>query len=103
MNIKEVKLVCPEVKNWFFTELPSSNPFALKVVLLGKVYGSSKFEDGTSIRTSRIRYFVCDGEDILVKTKNSVYRICRNEAYPNTFGDENWENLLKVCVKGELV
>lgn len=103
MNIKEVKLVCPEIKYWYFTDVPSSNPFELKAVLWGEVYGSPKFEDGTNIHTSRIRYFVCDGEDILVKTKNSVYRIRRDEAYPNTFGDENWENLLKVCVKRELV
>ena len=102
MNIKEIKLVCPEIKHWYFTEMPSSNPFALEAVLWGEVYGSSKFEDGTNIHTSRVRYFTKEDENsILVRTKNSTYRIRREEVYPDTFGRENWENILKVCVEGE--
>ena len=102
MNIKEIKLVCPEIKHWYFTEEPSSNPFALEAVLWGEVYGNSKFEDGTNIRTSRVRYFTKEDENsILVRTRNSTYRIRREEALVNTFGRENWENILKVCVKGE--
>lgn len=102
MNIKEIKLVCPEIKHWYFTEAPSSNPFALEAVLWGEVYGSPKFEDGTNIHTSRVRYFTKEDENsILVKTRNSTYRIRREEAFPDTFGRENWENILKVCVKGE--
>lgn len=100
--IKEIKLVCPEIKHWYFIEVPSSNPFSLNAVLWGEVYGSPKFEDGTNIHTSRVRCFIKEDENsILVKTKNSTYRIRREEAYPDTFGRENWENILKVCVKGE--
>ena len=39
MNIKEIKLVCPEIKHWYFTEEPSRNPFALGAVLWGEVSG----------------------------------------------------------------
>lgn len=100
--IKEIKLVCPEIKNWYFTEVPTSNPFALGAVLWGDVYGSPKFEDGTNIHTSRVRYFIREDENsILVRTKNSTYRIRREEACSDTFGYENWENILRVCVKGE--
>ena len=103
MNIKEIKLVCPEIKHWFFTEEPSSNPFALGAVLWGEVYGSSKFEDGTNIHTSRVRYFIREDENsILVKTRNSTYRIRREEVSADaTSGYEIWENLLKVCVRDE--
>lgn len=102
MNIKEIKLVCPEIKHWYFTEAPSSNPFALDVLLWGEVYGSFKFEDGTDIHTSRVRYFIKEDENsILVRTRNSTYRIRREEALVNTFNHETWENLLKVCVEGE--
>jgi hypothetical protein len=104
MNIKEIKLVCPEIKNWYFTEEPSSNPFALDALLWGEVYGNPRFEDGTRIHTSRVRYFVREDEDsILVKTRNSTYRIRREET--NMYGREEdekvWENLLKVCVRDE--
>ena len=100
--IKEIKLECPEIKHWYFTEVPSSNPFALDAVLWGEVYGSPKFEDGTNIHTSRVRYFIREDENsILVKTRNSTYRIRREGAYPDIFGQENWENILKVCLEGE--
>lgn len=103
MNIKEIKPICPEIKYWYFTEEPSSNPFALGAVLWGEVYGSPKFEDGTNIHTSRVRYFTKEDENsILVKTRNSTYRIRREEIFADaTSGYEIWENLLKVCVKGE--
>ena len=102
--IKEIKLVCPEIKHWYFTEEPSSNPFALGAVLWGEVFGSPKFEDGTNIHTSRVRYFTQEDEDsILVKTRNSTYRIRREETIMRGLeGDEKvWENLLKVCVRDE--
>ena len=103
MNIKEIKLVCPEIKHWYFTEEPSSNPFALGAVLWGEVFGSPKFEDGTNIHTSRVRYFTREDENsILVRTRNSTYRIRREEAFADaTSGYELWKNLLKVCVEGE--
>ena len=102
--IKEIKLVCPEIKHWYFTEEPSSNPFALGAMLWGEVFGSPKFEDGTRIHTSRVRYFEKEDENtILVRTRNSTYRIRREEI--NMYGLEEdekvWENLLKVCVEGE--
>lgn len=102
MNIKEIKLVCPEIKHWYFTEEPSRNPFALGAVLWGEVYGSPKFEDGTNIHTSRVRYFEREDENtILVKTRNSTYRILRENAWQDGNEEETWTNLLKVCVKGE--
>ena len=103
MNIKDIKLVCPEIKHWYFTEEPSSNPFALGAVLWGEVYGSPKFEDGTNIHTSRVRYFTLEDENsILVRTRNSTYRIRREEVCVDaTSGYELWKNLLKVCVEGE--
>lgn len=98
-----MKIDCPIIKNWYFTEEPSSNPFALDALLWGEVYGSSKFEDGTDIHTSRVRYFIREDENsILVRTRNSTYRIRREEALANTFGcEDNWENILKVCVEGD--
>lgn len=104
LAFEDIKYVCPEVKNWYFTEEPSSNPFALGAVLWGEVFGSSKFEDGTNIHTSRVRFFVKEDENsILARTRNSTYRIRRENIWHDVYENEIWENLEKVCVKGELV
>ena len=84
--------IYPEIKEWYFT-WTSGAPFKSMPILWGRVYGSFKFEDGTHIHTSAVQYLKQDGADVLVKTRNSTYRIKKDQI--SKYEDLNtWDRML---------
>lgn len=57
-------------------------------MLMGAVYGSSRYENGTRIHTSAIVTAAVDEGVFLIRTENSVYE-CHGEDYIGTEEDLN--------------
>lgn len=58
------RLLYPIIKNFEITENHH---------IIGMVYGDKRFADGSTIRTSRIKSFKIDEDNIIVITQNNTY------------------------------
>lgn len=84
--------VYPEIKEWYFT-WTSNTPFAGAPVLRGRIYGSSRFKDGAVIHTNAVQCLKKDGVDVLVRTRNSTYKIKKDQM--SKYEDLNtWDRIL---------
>lgn len=94
-----MKLNYPIVKDWAFIGIISNSFIAPKLIpsrLYGKVYGSEKFPDGTSIASSSVQRMIEEQGVIIVETKNSKYIIRENEVskeYKEKMGNI-WQRLI---------
>lgn len=97
-----MKLNYPEIKDWGIIDNCGYDDIYMASELrpkriFGRVYGNSKFEDGTIVATSEIQRMIYEQGIIIVETKNSKYIIRKetiDEKYENQFGNV-WEKLVK--------
>lgn len=96
-----MKLNYPEIKDWCIIEHSYGNIYMAPELkpksVFGRVYGNSKFEDGTTITTSTIQRMIYEQGVIIVETKNSKYIIRKetiDEQYETIYKNV-WEKLIK--------
>lgn len=96
-----MKLNYPIVKDWAFIGVISNSFIVPKLIpsrLYGKVYGSKKFPDGTSVASSFIQRMIEEQGVIIVETKNLKYIIRENEVskeYKEKMGNI-WQKLIAI-------
>lgn len=96
-----MKLNYPIVKDWAFINA-GSHPFVAPELvpfrLCGKIYGSEKFPDGTSVASSSVQRMIEEQGVIIVETRNSKYIIRENEVskeYEEKMGNI-WQKLIAI-------
>jgi len=96
-----MKLDYPIVKDWAFIDVISNSFIVPKLIpsrLYGKVYGSEKFSDGTSVASSSVQRMIEEQGVIIVETRNSKYIIRENEVskeYEEKMGNV-WQKLIAI-------
>lgn len=98
-----MRLDYPEVTNWIFVNKQFntmySAPEDVSICLWGQVWGSDRFEDDHRIATSKVLGVVYEQGWILIKTRNSIYKIRKDTINPEYKQAEPdiWTGLLKAA------
>lgn len=96
-----MKLEYPILKEWAIiinNKNPYMPPEECPKHCMGKVYGSSCFEDGKVVITSRIIRFIDEQDAIIAETKHSKYILYKAEmekSFAELYGKEEIWNKLK--------